>query len=67
MPPHPSQGIQRQMEETAGISVVTAGTPVFTPIAGKSAAISISSMEDAFGRKFGRARRRRCCGICAVM
>ncbi len=67
IPPHASQSLQRQREETPGIGVVTAGTPVFTPVAGKGAETSISSMEDAFGRKFGASRRSRCCGICNVM
>lgn len=67
MPSQPSQSLQKQTEETRPINGVTSGAPVFTPIAGKGGDISISSMEDAYGRNFGAARRRRCCGICAVM
>lgn len=69
MYPQPNQSLQRQteVEETPVTNGVTAGAPVFIPIAEKNAEISMSSMEDAFGRKFGAPRRRRCCGICAVM
>jgi hypothetical protein len=56
-----------QMEETPIISVVTTGALVYTPVAGKSADISVSSMEEGFDEKFGSASRRRCCGVCAVM
>ncbi|PMD18528.1 hypothetical protein NA56DRAFT_647755 [Hyaloscypha hepaticicola] len=67
--PQPSQSIQRhpEVEKTRVNNAVTGGAPVDKPVAEKSAAISVSSMDDAFGRKFGVPRRRRCCGICAVM